>query len=76
VSNAPGVTWGSMKDATEKAVQIVKMNVAKARLLEPVSTIPSMLPMQHLIIGVAYPDDCGPVSAEQGFDVHIVEERA
>ncbi|MCJ7594602.1 MAG: FAD-dependent oxidoreductase, partial [Desulfobacterales bacterium] len=68
---------GQNEDATEKAIQIVKMNVAKARLLEPVSTDSVGVTHAALVIGGGISGMTTALSlAEQGFDVHIVEKEA
>jgi heterodisulfide reductase subunit A len=66
---------GQNDEATAKAIQIVKMNVAKARLLEPVSTDSVQVTHGALIIGGGMSGMTAALSlAEQGFDVHIVEK--
>lgn len=67
---------GQHEEATAKAIQIVKMNVAKARLLEPVSTDSVNVTHAALIIGGGMSGMTAALSlAEQGFDVHIVEKE-
>lgn len=63
--------------ATEKATDIVKMNVAKARHLEPVETDSVPVTPGAMVIGGGV---AGMTTAlalgDQGFDVHIVEKEA
>jgi heterodisulfide reductase subunit A len=62
--------------ATEKAIDIVNMSIAKARLLEEVKS--ESVPVTHaaLIIGGGIAGMTSALSlAEQGFDVHIVEKE-
>ena len=67
---------GRNEEATAKAVQIVKMNVAKARLLEPVITDSVQVTHGALVIGGGMSGMTAALSlAEQGFDVHIVEKE-
>lgn len=68
---------GQNEDATEKAIQITKMNIAKARLLEPVSTDSVDVTPAAMIIGGGIAGMTSALSlAEQGFDVHIVEKES
>jgi heterodisulfide reductase subunit A len=68
---------GQNEDATEKAINIVKMNVAKARLLEPVCTDSVDVIHAAMVIGGGVAGITAALSlADQGFDVHIVEKEA
>jgi heterodisulfide reductase subunit A len=68
---------GENEAATEKATDIVKMNLAKARLLEPVSTDSVGVTHAAMIIGGGIAGMTSALSlAEQGFDVHIVEKAS
>jgi heterodisulfide reductase subunit A len=63
--------------ATEKAIDIVNMSIAKARLLQEVKS--ESVPVTHaaMIIGGGIAGMTAALSlAEQGFDVHIVEKAA
>jgi heterodisulfide reductase subunit A len=63
--------------ATEKAIDIVNMSIAKARLLQEVKS--ESVPVTHaaLIIGGGIAGMTAALSlAEQGFGVHIVEKSA
>lgn len=66
---------GQNEVATKKAMDIVKMNVAKARLLAPVETGSVGVTPAAMIIGGGI---AGMVTAlslgDQGYDVHIVEK--
>ncbi|MGD0883292.1 MAG: FAD-dependent oxidoreductase [Thermodesulfovibrionales bacterium] len=66
---------GQKEEATEKAKQIVKMSVAKARLLEPIKTDSVNVTPAALILGGGIAGMTAALSlAEQGFKVHIVEK--
>ena len=68
---------GQNEDATEKAVKIVKMNVAKARLLKPVSTDSVDVIPSAMVIGAGVAGIIAALSlGDQGFDVHIVEKES
>ncbi len=67
---------GQNEDATEKAISIVKMNIAKVRLLEPVTTdsvgvIPGAMVIGGGVAGITAALSLG----DQGFDVHLVEKE-
>ncbi|GAH28008.1 unnamed protein product, partial [marine sediment metagenome] len=62
--------------ATEKAKELIKMGVAKARLLQPleeieIPVIPSCLVMGGGVVGISAALNL----AEQGFEVHLVEKE-
>jgi len=67
---------GQKEVATEKAIEITTMNVAKARLLEPISTDSVGVTGAALVIGGGV---AGIVTAhslgDQGYDVHLVEKE-
>jgi len=71
-------SWVHMREpekATEKAKDLVRMGVAKARLLEPLEEIeipvtPSCLVMGGGVVGMSAALNL----AEQGFEVHLVEK--
>ncbi len=71
-------TWVHMHEperATEKAKDLTRMAVAKARLLEPLSRI--RVPVNHdaLVIGGGMAGMTAALElANQGFDVHLVEK--
>ena len=68
---------GQNKVATEKAMDIVKMNVAKARLLEPVES--GFVDVTHaaMIIGGGIAGMVAAISlADQGHHAHIVEKES
>jgi heterodisulfide reductase subunit A len=68
---------GQNEIATKKAAEIVKMNVAKARLLQPIETDAVDVTPAAMVIGGGV---AGMTSAlalgDQGFDVHLVEKDA
>lgn len=68
------VHMGQKDVATKKAIEITKMNIAKARLLEPVYTESVGVTPVAMVVGGGV---AGMVTAlslgDQGFDVHIVE---
>lgn len=67
---------GQHAAATAKAKDIVRMNIAKARLLEPVHT--ESVPVTHagLVIGGGVAGLTAAVAlADQGFQVHLVEKE-
>ncbi|OIN96884.1 MAG: 4Fe-4S ferredoxin, partial [Deltaproteobacteria bacterium CG1_02_45_11] len=67
---------GQNEVATAKAIDIVKMNVAKARLLEPVETDSVDVTPGAMIIGGGVAGMTTALSlGDQGFDVHIVEKE-
>ncbi len=67
---------GNKKVATKKALKIVKMAIAKARLLEPLKTESVPVTPAAMIIGGGIAGMTTALSlADQGFDVHIVEKE-
>jgi len=67
---------GQNEEATEKATGIVKMNVAKANRLEPISTDSVDVTPGAMVIGGGVAGMTSALSlADQGFDVHIVEKE-
>ena len=67
---------GQNEMATDKAMQIVKMNVAKAQLLAPVKTDSVPVTPTALIIGGGIAGITSALSlGEQGYDVHLVEKN-
>jgi heterodisulfide reductase subunit A len=72
-------SWVHMKlpkEATEKAKTLVRMGVAKARLLEPLEEIDIDVIPSCLVIGAGAAGMTAALNlANQGFDVHLVEER-
>jgi heterodisulfide reductase subunit A len=67
---------GHNQEATQKAIDIIKMTVAKARNFEPVQTDSVQVLPSALIIGAGI---AGLTSAlalgDQGFEVHLVEKE-
>jgi heterodisulfide reductase subunit A len=72
-------SWVHMRlpmEATEKAKALVRMGVAKARLLEPLEEIDIDVVPSCLVIGAGAAGMTAALNlANQGFDVHLVEER-
>ncbi len=67
---------GMNEAATEKATDIVKMNVAKARHLEPLQTDSVQVTPAALVIGGGVAGMTTAISlGDQGFDVHLVERE-
>jgi heterodisulfide reductase subunit A len=67
---------GQNEDATEKAIRIVKMTLAKSRLLEPVSTDSVSVTPAAMVIGGGVAGIIAALSlGDQGFDVHMVERE-
>jgi heterodisulfide reductase subunit A len=65
------------KEATEKAKALIRMGVAKARLLEPLEEIEIEVTPSCLVIGAGAAGMTAALNlANQGFDVHLVEKRA
>lgn len=65
------------KEATEKAKTLVRMGVAKARLLEPLNEIEIKVNPASLVIGGGVSGMNAALSlANQGFEVHLVEREA
>jgi len=73
-------SWVHMKEAkkaTEKAKDIVRMAVAKARLLKPQEETEVNVTPSTLIIGAGISGMMAALSlARQGFEVHLVEKEA
>ena len=68
---------GQNEVATEKAIDIVKMNIAKANLLEPVQTDSVGVTHAAMIIGGGVAGMTAALSlGNQGYDVHIVEKES
>ncbi|MEE8400423.1 MAG: FAD-dependent oxidoreductase, partial [Desulfobacterales bacterium] len=68
------VHMGQKDVATKKAIEITRMNVAKARLLEPVYTDSVGVTAIAMVIGGGVAGMVASLSlADQGFDVHLVE---
>ena len=72
-------SWVHQKEyekATEKAKDLVRMGVAKARLLEPLEEIKIPVERKSLVIGGGISGMVSALSlAEQGFEVYLVEKR-
>ena len=72
-------SWVHMRlprEATEKAKALVRMGVAKARLLEPLDEIDIDVAPSCLVIGAGVAGMTAALNlANQGFDIHLVEER-
>jgi heterodisulfide reductase subunit A len=67
---------GHKEEATKKAMRIVKMAIAKARLLDPLQTDTVGVTKSCMIIGGGIAGMISGLSiADQGFDVHIVERE-
>jgi heterodisulfide reductase subunit A len=65
------------KEATEKAKTLIRMGVAKARLLEPLEEIESKVIPSSLVIGGGIAGMGAALNlANQGFEVHLVEKEA
>jgi heterodisulfide reductase subunit A len=65
------------KEATEKAKDLVRMGVAKARLLKPLEEIEIEVTPSCLVIGSGVAGMTATLNlANQGFDVHLVEKEA
>jgi heterodisulfide reductase subunit A len=68
---------GLPKEATEKAKDLVRMGVAKARLLKPLEEIEIDVTPVCLVIGSGVAGMSAALNlANQGFDVHLVEKAA
>jgi heterodisulfide reductase subunit A len=64
-------------EATEKAKDLVRMGVAKARLLKPLEEIEIDVAPACLVIGSGVAGMTAALNlAHQGFDVHLVEKEA
>ena len=72
-------SWCHMNDkekATAKAIEIVNMNVAKTRLLDPVTSNAVGVTHAALVIGGGIAGMTASLSlAEQGYGVHLVERQ-
>ena len=67
---------GQNEVATEKAINIVRMNIAKVKLFEPVETGSVNVTPGAMIIGGGVAGMTSALSlGDQGFDVHIVEKE-
>ena len=61
--------------ATEKAIELVKMSIARARLLEPLEGTSLEVDQSALVIGGGLSGMTAALSlADQGFKVHLVEQ--
>jgi heterodisulfide reductase subunit A-like polyferredoxin len=71
-------SWVHMREpdkATEKAKDLVKMAVAKARLIEPLRPLSLPVNRSALVVGGGVAGMTGALTlAEQGFEVHLVEK--
>jgi heterodisulfide reductase subunit A len=72
-------SWCHMQDkerATEKAIDIVKMNVAKTYLLDPVSTSSVGVTHTALVVGGGIAGMTAALSlVDQGYGVHLIEQN-
>jgi len=72
-------SWVHMREpekATEKAKDLIRMGVAKARLLEPLEEIEIKVAPSALVIGGGIVGMEAALNlARQGFDVHLVEKE-
>jgi len=72
-------SWVHMKEkeaATRKAEDLVRMAVAKARLLEPLKTHKIQVTLAALVIGGGVSGITAALEiADQGYDVHLVEKE-
>jgi len=67
---------GQKEDATKKAIQIVKMAIAKARLLEPLRTDTVGVTPAAIVIGGGIAGITAALSlADQGFHVSLIERQ-
>jgi heterodisulfide reductase subunit A len=70
------VHMGQNEVATAKAIEITKMNIAKARLLEPIHTDSVGVTHAAMIIGGGVAGMTAAIAlADQGYDTHIVEKE-
>jgi len=61
--------------ATTKAQDLIRMEVAKARFLEPLHRLPKMMNPSALVVGGGITGMVSAISlADNGFDVHLVEK--
>jgi heterodisulfide reductase subunit A len=71
------VHMGQNEAATVKAIEITKMNIAKARLLEPVHTDSVGVTHAAMVIGGGVAGMTNAIAlANQGYDTHIVEKES
>ena len=72
-------SWVHMREpqkATEKAKDLIRMGVAKARLLEPLEEIEMKVAPSALVIGGGVVGMEAALNlARQGFDIHLVEKE-
>jgi len=72
-------SWVHMREpekATEKAADLIRMGIARARLLEPLEEIEMPVTPAALVIGGGVVGMEAALNlADQGFDVHIVEKE-
>ncbi len=69
------VHMGQNEVATVKAIEITKMNIAKARLLEPVNTDSVGVTHTAMVIGGGIAGMTNAIAlANQGYDTHIIEK--
>jgi len=70
------VHMGEPEKSTEKAKDLIRMGVAKARLLEPLEEIEIAVTPAALVIGGGVVGMSAALNlAEQGFEVHLVERE-
>jgi heterodisulfide reductase subunit A len=70
------IHMGLSAEATEKAKDLLRMAVAKVRLVEPLPTIPLDVKQSALVLGGGPAGMSAALSlAAQGFPVHIVERQ-
>jgi len=73
-------SWAHMhqpEEATEKAKDLVRMAVAKARLIKPLKQMPLEINHAALVVGGGIAGMTSALSlAEQGFEVHLIERAS
>jgi heterodisulfide reductase subunit A len=73
------VAWAHMREpekATEKAKALIRMAVARARLLEPISKIEVKVVPRALVIGAGVAGITATIDlAKKGFEVYLVEKK-
>ena len=70
------MSHGTKEDATKKAIKLVKMAIARARLLEPLRTDTVGVTPAAMVIGGGIAGMTAALSlAEQGFHVSIIEKE-
>ncbi len=70
------IHMGLSAEATEKAKDLLRMSLAKVRLVEPLPTIPLDVQQSALVLGGGPAGMSAALSlANQGFPVHIVERQ-